>query len=37
VIIYYCSAECRIRHEFDLWMRSFRPAVQYASMMNIGM
>jgi hypothetical protein len=23
-IIHYCSAECRIRHEFDLWMRKFR-------------
>jgi hypothetical protein len=37
-IIHYYSAECRIRHEFDLWTRSFRPAVEYAvSMMNIGM
>jgi hypothetical protein len=37
-IIHYCRAECRIRHEFDLWMRSFRPAVEYAvSRMNIGM
>jgi hypothetical protein len=37
-IIHYCSTECRIRHEFDLWMRSFRPAVDYAvSRMNIGM
>jgi hypothetical protein len=37
-IIHYCSAECRIRHEFDLWMRKFRPAVEYAvSRMNIGM
>jgi hypothetical protein len=37
-IIHYCSAECRIRHEFDLWRRSFRPAVEYAvSRMNIGM
>ena len=37
-IIHYCSAECRIRHEFDLWTRSFRPAVEYAvSRMNIGM
>jgi hypothetical protein len=36
--IHYCSAECRIRHEFDLWMRSFRDAVKYAiSRMNIGM
>jgi hypothetical protein len=24
-IIHYCSAECRIRHEFNLWTRSFRP------------
>jgi hypothetical protein len=38
-IIHYCSAEFRIRHEFDLWTRSFgRPAVEYAvSRMNIGM
>jgi hypothetical protein len=38
-IIHYCSAECRIRHEFDLWTRSFgRPAVEYTvSRMNIGM
>jgi hypothetical protein len=37
-IIQYCSAECRIRHEFDLWTRSFCPVVQYAvSRMNIGM
>jgi hypothetical protein len=38
-IMHYCSAECRIRHEFDLWTRSFgRPAVEYAvSRMNIGM
>jgi hypothetical protein len=37
-IIHYCSAECRIHHEFDLWTRSFRPAVEYAvSMINIGM
>jgi hypothetical protein len=37
-IIHYYSAECRIRHEFDLWMRKFRPAVEYAvSRMNIGM
>jgi hypothetical protein len=36
--IHYCSAECHIRHEFDLWMRSFRPAVEYAAgRMNIGM
>jgi hypothetical protein len=34
----YCSVECRIHHEFDLWMRSFRPTVEYAfSRMNIGM
>jgi hypothetical protein len=25
-IIHYCSAECRIHHEFDLWTRKFRPA-----------
>jgi hypothetical protein len=37
-IIHYCSAECLIRHEFDLWTRSFRPAVDYAvSRMNIKM
>jgi hypothetical protein len=37
-IIHYCSAECRIRHEFNLWTRSFRPAMEYAvSRMNIGM
>jgi hypothetical protein len=37
-IIHYCSAECRIRHEFDLWTRSFRPAVEYTvSRMNIRM
>jgi hypothetical protein len=37
-IIHYCSAECRIRHEFDLWTRKFRPVVEYAvSTMNIGM
>jgi hypothetical protein len=37
-IIHYCSAECRIRHEFDLWMRKFRSAVEYAvSRMNIRM
>jgi hypothetical protein len=37
-IIHYCSAECRIRHEFDLWTRSFRPAVEYVvSRINIGM
>jgi hypothetical protein len=37
-IIHYCSAECHIRHEFDLCTRKFRPAVEYAvSRMNIGM
>jgi hypothetical protein len=37
-IIHYCSAECRICHEFDLWTRNFRPTVEYAvSRMNIGM
>ncbi len=37
-IIYYCSAECHIYHEFDLWTRKFRPVVEYAvSRMNIGM
>jgi hypothetical protein len=37
-IIHYCSTECRIRHEFDLWTRKFRPALEYAvSRMNIGM
>jgi hypothetical protein len=37
-IIHYYSAECRIRREFDLWARKFRPAVEYAvSSMNIGM
>jgi hypothetical protein len=37
-IIHYRSAECHIRHEFDLWMHKFRPAVEYAiSRMNIGM
>jgi hypothetical protein len=37
-IIHYYSAECRIHHEFDLWMRSFRPVVEYAvSRMNIRM
>jgi hypothetical protein len=37
-IIHYCSAECCIRHEFDLWTRSFRPAMEYAvSKMNIRM
>jgi hypothetical protein len=37
-IIHYCSAGCRIRREFDLWMRSFRHAVEYAvSRKNIGM
>jgi hypothetical protein len=37
-IIHYCSAECRIRHEFDLWTRKFCPAVEYVvSRMNMGM
>jgi hypothetical protein len=37
-IIHYYSAECRIRHEFDLWMCKFHPTVEYAvSRMNIGM
>jgi hypothetical protein len=37
-IIHYCSAECRIHHEFDLWTRKFHPAVEYAVIrMNIGM
>jgi hypothetical protein len=37
-IIHYCSAVCRIRQEFDLWTRKFRPAMEYAvSRMNIGM
>jgi hypothetical protein len=37
-IIHYCSTECRIRHEFDLWTRKFCPAVEYAvSRMNIRM
>jgi hypothetical protein len=37
-IIHYCSAECRIRREFNLWTRKFRPAVEYAvSRMNIRM
>jgi hypothetical protein len=37
-IILCCSAECRIRHEFDLWTRKFRPAMEYVvSSMNIGM
>jgi hypothetical protein len=37
-IIHYCSAQCRIRHEFDLWTRKFRPVVEYVvSRMNIGM
>jgi hypothetical protein len=37
-IIHCCSAECCIRHEFDLWTHKFRPAVKYAvSRMNIGM
>jgi hypothetical protein len=37
-IIHYCSSECCIRHEFDLWTRSFRPDVEYAvNRINIGM
>jgi hypothetical protein len=37
-IIHYCSAECRIGHEFDLLKRSFRPTMEYAvSRMNIMM
>jgi hypothetical protein len=37
-IIHYCTSECRIRHEFDLWTCSFHPAVGYAvSRMNIRM
>jgi hypothetical protein len=38
-IIHYYSVECRIRHEFDLWTRSFgRPAMEYTvSRMNIRM
>jgi hypothetical protein len=37
-IIHYCSAECRICHEFNLWTRKFRPAVEYVvSRTNIGM
>jgi hypothetical protein len=33
-----CSAECHVRHEFDLWTHKFCPAVEYAvSRMNIGM
>jgi hypothetical protein len=38
-IIHYCSAECHIRHEFDLWTRSFSyPVMEYAvSRMNMRM
>jgi hypothetical protein len=37
-IIHYCSVEYRIRHEFDLWTRSFRLVVEYTvSRMNIRM
>jgi hypothetical protein len=38
-IIHYCSAECHIRHEFDLWTRSFGyPVMEYAvSRMNMRM
>jgi hypothetical protein len=36
--IHYCSAECHICHEFDLWTRNFHPAEEYAvSRMKIGM
>jgi hypothetical protein len=32
------GVECHIHHEFDLWTRSFRSAVEYAvSKMNIRM
>jgi hypothetical protein len=37
-IIHYCSVECCIHHEFDLWTRSFHPAVEYSvGRMNIMM
>jgi hypothetical protein len=37
-IIHYCCTVCRIRHEFDLWTRKFRPAMEYTvSRMNIEM
>jgi hypothetical protein len=37
-IMRYCSTECLIRHEFDLWTRKFHPIMEYAvSRMNIGM
>jgi hypothetical protein len=37
-IIHYCSAECRIHHEFNLWMHNFNVAVEYTmSKMNIVM
>jgi hypothetical protein len=37
-IIHYCSTECRICHEFDLWTRKFCPVVEYVvSRTNIGM
>jgi hypothetical protein len=37
-ILHYCNTACHSRHEFDLWTRSFRSAVEYAvSRMNIGM
>jgi hypothetical protein len=37
-IIHYCSSECYIRHEFDLWTRSFLPDLEYAvNRINIGM
>jgi hypothetical protein len=37
-IIHYCSTECHIHHEFDLWTRSFRPVVEFTiSRTYIGM
>jgi len=29
-IIRYCSTGCRIRHEYDLWMRCMNRLVEYA-------
>ena len=29
-MIRYCSAECRIHHEFNLWTRYFKGPVSYA-------
>jgi hypothetical protein len=29
-LIRYCNTECRIRHEFDLWMRRMNDRVMYA-------